>query len=71
MVALLAFGTTRLLQPAWLEVPCFSDEELAEVERAISLQRSTTPFLAFLRDKTLLFDSSRSTFLMYGVQKQT
>ncbi|HSD26660.1 MAG TPA: bifunctional lysylphosphatidylglycerol flippase/synthetase MprF [Vicinamibacteria bacterium] len=71
MVALLAFGTTRLLQPARPEVPRPSDEELTEAEQAIAAQGSTLPFLAFMRDKALLFDPSRRGFLMYGVRGRT
>jgi len=71
MVGLLVFGTTRLLRPARPEVPRPSDEELAEAERIISAQTSTLPFLAFMRDKALLFDESRTGFLMYGVRGGT
>jgi phosphatidylglycerol lysyltransferase len=71
MVALLVFGATRLLRPAPPEVKPPTDEELAEAERAISAQSSTLPFLAFMRDKALLFDESRTGFLMYGVRGRT
>ena len=71
MVALLVFGATRLLRPAPPEVRPPTDEELAEAGRAISAQSSTLPFLAFMRDKTLLFDESRTGFLMYGVRGRT
>jgi phosphatidylglycerol lysyltransferase len=71
MVGLLVFGTTRLLRPAPPEVPRPSDEELEEAGRAIAAQGSTLPFLAFMRDKALLFDDSRRGFLMYGVQGRT
>ena len=38
---------------------------------SISAQSSTLPFLAFMRDKALLFDESRTGFLMYGVRGRT
>jgi phosphatidylglycerol lysyltransferase len=71
MVGLLVFGAMRLLRPAPPEVKAPTDEELAEAERTISAQGSTLPFLAFMRDKALLFDESRRGFLMYGVQGRT
>jgi len=71
MVGLLVFGATRLLRPAPPEMPRPSDKELEEAGRAISAQASTLPFLAFMRDKALLFDESRRGFLMYGVQGRT
>jgi phosphatidylglycerol lysyltransferase len=71
MVGLLVFGTTRLLRPAPPQVPRPTEGELAEAERIISAQASTLPFLAFMRDKALLFDESRTAFLMYGVRGGT
>lgn len=71
MVALLVFGATRLLRPAPPELLPPTDGELAEAERVISTQGSTLPFLAFMRDKALLFDESRIGFLMYGVRGRT
>ncbi len=71
MVSLLVFGATRLLRPARPDLPLPSEEDLAEAERVVSTQRSTSPYLAFMRDKALLFDASRSAFLMYGVRGRT
>jgi phosphatidylglycerol lysyltransferase len=71
MVGLLVFGATRVLRPAPPEVKPPTGEELAEAERAISAQSSTLPFLAFMGDKALLFDESRTGFLMYGVRGRT
>lgn len=70
-VALLAFGAARLFRPAIAEVVPPSDQDLADAERIISAQSATLPFLVFLRDKGVLFDSTRSSFLMYGVQGRT
>lgn len=71
MVALLVFGATRLLRPAPPELKPPTDGDLAEAERVISSQGSTLPYLAFMRDKALLFDESRTGFLMYGVRGRT
>ncbi len=67
MVALLVFGAARLLRPA---APAFvppSESDLADAAQAIARQAATMPFLAFLRDKALLFDDARSGFVMYAV----
>jgi phosphatidylglycerol lysyltransferase len=71
MVGLLVFGGARLLRPAAPEVAPPTEAELADAERVISAQGSTLPFLAFMRDKALLFDESRTGFLMYGVRGST
>lgn len=67
-MAVLAFGVLRLLRPAPPEVTLPTAEELADAERIIAAQPSTVPYLAYLRDKTLLFSEARDAFLMYGVQ---
>jgi len=71
MVAVLVFGAARLLRPAPPELPPPTEAELADAERVISAQGSTLPFLAFVRDKALLFDESRTGFVMYGVRGRT
>ena len=71
MVALLAFGVARLMRPAPPELAAPTDAELADAERIISAQGATLPFLAFMRDKALLFDETRAGFLMYGVRGRT
>ena len=67
-MAILAFGVLRLLRPAPADVTLPTAEELAAAEQIIGEQRSTVPYLAYLRDKTLLFSEARDAFLMYGVQ---
>ncbi len=67
-MAILAFGVLRLLRPAPADVTLPTPEELADAERIIAGQPSTVPYLAYLRDKTLLFSEARDAFLMYGVQ---
>jgi phosphatidylglycerol lysyltransferase len=70
-VAILAFGVFRLLRPAPPEIVPPTDDELEFASAAIARQPSTVPYLAFLRDKSLLFNEDRSAFLMYGVQGRT
>jgi phosphatidylglycerol lysyltransferase len=70
-VALLVFGVVRLLRPAPPEVALPGPGELDLAGPAIASQSSTVPFLAYLRDKTLLFNEARTAFLMYGVQGKT
>ena len=48
-----------------------TDEELQEAAAIIARERSTFPFLAYLRDKALLFSDDRRAFLMYAVQGRT
>jgi phosphatidylglycerol lysyltransferase len=67
-LAILVLGIVRLLRPAPPEIHLPTDAELADAERVIATQGATTPFLVYLRDKTLLFAEDRSAFIMYGVQ---
>jgi phosphatidylglycerol lysyltransferase len=71
VVLLLAFGVMRLLRPARPIIVFPTDEELARAERLIERQPSTVPYLAWLRDKTLLFSDDGEAFLMYAVQGRT
>jgi phosphatidylglycerol lysyltransferase len=70
-IALLGFGTWRLLRisPHFTEPP--SDKDIADAQRVIATQSHTLPFLAYLRDKALLFNADRSAFVMYGVHGRT
>jgi phosphatidylglycerol lysyltransferase len=70
-VVLLLFGVARLLGYAPHDAPLPTEADLADAEKAIAAQTSTFPNLAFLRDKALLFDETRSAFIMYGVQGRT
>jgi len=67
----LLFAGMRLLRPAPHEVEAPSDQELAAAAAIIARQRETYPYLAFLRDKALLFNDARDAFLMYAVQGRT
>ncbi len=70
-VALLGFGSWRLLRPAPPVVKPPSDTDLADARRIIDMQPETLPFLVYLRDKALLFNAERSAFVMYGVRGRT
>ena len=48
-----------------------SDRDLADAARVIAAQSLTSPFLAFLRDKSLLFNEARTAFVMYAVKGRT
>jgi phosphatidylglycerol lysyltransferase len=69
--ALLLFGLARLLGHAPHAVAVPTEADLEDVGRAIAAQPSTSPFLAYLRDKALLFNDTRTAFVMYGVQGRT
>jgi len=70
-LVMLIFGATRLLKPAPPDVAAPTDADLADADRIIQSQSATTPNLAFLRDKGLIFNDARTAFLMYGVQGRT
>jgi phosphatidylglycerol lysyltransferase len=70
-LALLLFGLSRLLRPAPHEAPLPTEADLEAVGPAIAAQTATYPFLAYLRDKALLFNETRTAFLMYAVQGRT
>jgi phosphatidylglycerol lysyltransferase len=70
-IVLLLFGFTRLIRPAPHEAPLPTDADLNDAAKAIAAQSSTSPYLAYLRDKALLFNDERTAFIMYGVQGRT
>jgi phosphatidylglycerol lysyltransferase len=70
-VALLLFAFARLVGHAPHETSVPTDTDLEDAGRAIAAQHDTAPFLAYLRDKALLFNESRTAFIMYGVQGRT
>ena len=70
-VVLLLFGFARLIGYAPHEAPAPTQADLQDAEKAIAAQTSTFPNLAFLKDKALLFDDTRSAFVMYAVQGRT
>ena len=70
-VVVALFGLARLVAVAPHEAPVPTDADLADAERVIQSQSFTFPFLAYLRDKSLLFNDARTAFLMYAVQGRT
>ncbi len=70
-VALLAFGANRLLRPAPSELVLPGEDDLEAAGRVLAAQESTAGFLAYLRDKAVLFTPEHDAFLMYGVQGRT
>lgn len=70
-VALFAFGVSRLLRPLPHLAEPPSSETLADAERIVRAQGATLPYLAWLRDKELLFNPERTAFIMYGVRGRT
>lgn len=70
-VSLLLVVFARLMVPAPHEVAEPTDTDLDAAKRIIDGQTSTFPYLAFLRDKAMLFDDERKGFVMYGVQGRT
>ncbi len=70
-MVLLLFGFARLIRYAPHEVLAPTAADLDDAGRAIAAQTSTAPYLAYLRDKALLFNDDRTAFVMYGVQGRT
>ena len=71
VLALLLFALARLVGHAPHEAPVPTDADLDDVGRAIAAQSATSPFLVYLRDKAILFNDSRTAFIMYGVEGRT
>jgi phosphatidylglycerol lysyltransferase len=71
MVTLLVLGAGRLLRPAAPPHSAPTAGDLDDAERVIGGQPSTLPYLAFMRDKALLFNEPRTAFLMYAVGGRT
>jgi phosphatidylglycerol lysyltransferase len=70
-VVLLLVGLSRLIGYAPHEASAPTAADLQDAENAIASQVSTSPNLALLKDKALLFDDERKAFVMYGVQGRT
>jgi phosphatidylglycerol lysyltransferase len=67
----LLFALMRLLRHAPHEVLEPTEIDLRDAQTVIRSQNETYPYLAFLRDKGLLFSDDRTGFVMYGVQGRT
>jgi phosphatidylglycerol lysyltransferase len=69
--SLLLFAVLRVVWPRPSPVKTPGDGDLARAGRAMAAQTSTLPYLAYLRDKTLLFAPGSDSFVMYGVHGRT
>jgi len=70
-IVAVVFGVFRLVRQAPHEAPPPTDADLADAARIIAAQPATYPFLAYLRDKSLLFNEARTAFVMYAVRGRT
>lgn len=70
-VVLLAVGVRQLLRPATPIVPPPTAADMADVGRVIATQKSSSPYLAYLGDKGLIWTDDRSAFLMYALRGRT
>lgn len=68
---LLAAVVARLARPAPHVFIAPSAADLETADAIIRAQSRTLPNLAFLRDKSLLFNADRTGFVMYGVRGRT
>lgn len=67
----LLFGIGRLMRHAPHEADEPTDADLVAADAILRTQPDTYANLVFLRDKALLFDETRTGFVMYGVQGRT
>jgi phosphatidylglycerol lysyltransferase len=70
-VTVLLFAVARLIGYAPHEAPEPTDADVRDAAAIIARQTRTFPYLVFLRDKAILFDETRTAFVMYGVQGRT
>jgi phosphatidylglycerol lysyltransferase len=71
LVAMLFVGVRQLLRPPKPMVALPDQEELNDAATVIARQPRTLPNLVFLRDKALLWNETRTAFMMYAVQGRT
>ncbi|MBX9928798.1 MAG: bifunctional lysylphosphatidylglycerol flippase/synthetase MprF [Gemmatimonadaceae bacterium] len=67
IVAVFTLGLWRLLRPAALAPAAPTEDDLGLAEEIVRRVPESTPALAMLGDKSLLFASTRDAFVMYGV----
>jgi phosphatidylglycerol lysyltransferase len=70
-VAVLLFAVSRIAAPARHEAAEPTDADIESAGVIIASQTSAPAYLAYLRDKALLFDDQRRGFIMYGVEGRT
>jgi phosphatidylglycerol lysyltransferase len=62
----LVVGVRQLLRPTPVR-PAESTDSMNDIDRVIALQPHTSPYLAYLGDKSFLWHESRGAFLMYSM----
>ncbi len=67
-VVLVAAGVARLLRPADPRAHVPDEDELTAAARIAAASPRTTAYLALTADKSLLFNDSRTAFLMYAIE---
>ena len=66
-VALAAYAVLRLLRPARPEVIHAPATDLLAAEPIVAASARASAHLVFLGDKSVMFDETRSAFIMYGI----
>ena len=67
IVVALIVGIRELLRPVFPVRPGLEAAAIPDIERAIAQQRRAAPNLAYLGDKSILWNPERTAFLMYSV----
>jgi phosphatidylglycerol lysyltransferase len=70
-VVILAFAIARLLRPPEPDEAATPQRIPEEVEHLVAESPRTTAWLAFLGDKSFLFSTERSAFLMFAVERRS
>lgn len=70
-VMLLAFSSWHLMRPLKKLIQLPNEAEISQTLAIINDQQETLPYLAWLKDKALLFNVARTGFIMYGVNGRT
>lgn len=70
-VSVVVVGVVRLFRPAPPELAPLSETDFDDAGRVIGAQESTASQLVYLGDKALLWNPSRTSFIMYGVKRRT
>ena len=70
-VSVVVVGVVRLFRPAPPPLVRPSDADIAGAALVIDAQESTAAQLVYLRDKSILWNETRTSFIMYGVKRQT
>ena len=70
-IVLVSVASARLIRPARTHALLASAEERASAEAIVAASTRASAQLAFLGDKTFMFNADRSAFIMYGVSGQS